>query len=111
MRNAPGSTTRTLSPSGPTSAASASEKPSKASLVAQRMLADGNNSPGRGGLLPVVRSRFSAEHPDATLTLRQVGWGTPTAGLADEPRLVAVPLTHPLSGRLATGQRHSCRMD
>lgn len=83
-----------------------------------------STSPGRGGLLPAIRSRFTAEHPDATLTLRQVGWGDATAGLADgasdvafvwlpipdadryawvvvaeEPRLVAMPATHRLAGR------------
>ncbi|MGK5638627.1 LysR family transcriptional regulator [Streptomyces sp. URMC 126] len=81
-----------------------------------------STSPGRGGLLPAVRSRFSATHPDATTRLRQVSWDDPTAGLADgsadvafvwlplpdaqryrwvvlaeEPRLVALPDTHPLA--------------
>ena len=83
-----------------------------------------STSPGRGGLLPAIRSRFSAAHPEATVNLRQVGWEDVTAGLADgtvdvafvwlpvpgpgrftwvlvaeEPRLVAMPETHPLAGR------------
>lgn len=42
-----------------------------------------STSPGRGGMLPAIRSRFSAEHPDVTLTLRQISWVGSTAGLAD----------------------------
>ncbi|MFG3291564.1 LysR family transcriptional regulator [Streptomyces sp. NPDC048179] len=83
-----------------------------------------STSPGRSGLLPAVRSRFGTAHPDATTRLRQVSWEDPTAGLADgsvdvafvwlplpdekrygwtvlaeEPRLVALPDTHPLATR------------
>lgn len=83
-----------------------------------------STSPGRGGLLPAIRSRFTAAHPEVRLKLRQVGWEDPSAGLADgtsdvafvwlpladaeryrwvvvatEPRLVALPETHPLAGR------------
>ncbi|MET9258305.1 LysR substrate-binding domain-containing protein [Streptomyces sp. NPDC003717] len=83
-----------------------------------------STSPGRGGLLPAIRSRFTAAHPEARVRLRQVGWEDPTAGLADgtadaafvwlplpdagrydwivaaeEPRLVALPDTHPLAAR------------
>ncbi|MCZ0989393.1 LysR substrate-binding domain-containing protein [Streptomyces diastatochromogenes] len=83
-----------------------------------------STSPGRGGLLPAIRSRFTAAHPEATARLRQVSWEDPTAGLADgsadvafvwlplpdeeryawtvlaeEPRLVALPDTHPLAAR------------
>ncbi|WP_431776145.1 LysR substrate-binding domain-containing protein [Streptomyces cucumeris] len=83
-----------------------------------------STSPGRGGLLPAIRSRFTGSYPEATVRLRQVGWQDPTAGLADhpsdvafvwlpipdpdryrwivvasEPRLVAMPDTHPLAGR------------
>lgn len=83
-----------------------------------------STSPGRGGLLPAIRSRFGAAHPDAVLRLRQVGWEDPSAGLADggsdaafvwlplpeqdryaylvvaeEPRLVAFPDTHRLAAR------------
>jgi len=83
-----------------------------------------STSPGRGGLLPAIRSRFTAAHPAATVKLHQVSWDDPTAGLAggladvafvwlpvpdpdrytwvvvaEEPRLVALPLTHPLAGR------------
>lgn len=83
-----------------------------------------STSPGRGGLLPAIRSRFTAAHPDAAVRLRQIGWEDPTAGLAggeadvafvwlplpdagrydwtvvaEEPRLVALPETHPLAAR------------
>ena len=83
-----------------------------------------STSPGRGGLLPAIRSRFTGAHPEAALRLRQVGWEDPTAGLADgasdvafvwlplagadrfrwvvvaaEPRLVALPENHPLAAR------------
>ncbi|WP_345015977.1 LysR family transcriptional regulator [Streptomyces shaanxiensis] len=83
-----------------------------------------STSPGRGGLLPAIRSRFTADHPDTVLRLRQVSWQDPTAGLADgdadvafvwlplpdadrygwtviaqEPRLVALPESHPLAAR------------
>jgi DNA-binding transcriptional LysR family regulator len=83
-----------------------------------------STSPGRGGLLPAIRSRFTAAHPEAALRLRQVSWEDPTAGLADggsdtafvwlplpdqerydhvvvaeEPRLVALPDGHPLAAR------------
>ncbi|MEE4543457.1 LysR family transcriptional regulator [Streptomyces sp. V4-01] len=83
-----------------------------------------STSPGRGGLLPAIRSRFGAAHPDAALRLRHVGWEDPSAGLADggsdvafvwlplpdqdryaylvvaeEPRLVALPDRHPLAAR------------
>ena len=83
-----------------------------------------STSPGRSGLLPAIRSRFTAAHPEAVLRLRQVNWEDPTAGLADgaadvafvwlplpgqdrfawtvvaeEPLLVALPDTHPLAGR------------
>jgi DNA-binding transcriptional LysR family regulator len=83
-----------------------------------------STSPGRGGLLPAIRSRFTELRPAAAVRLRQVGWEDPTAGLADgssdvafvwlplpdpgrfrwtvvasEPRLVAMPDTHPLAGR------------
>ncbi|MFJ2739269.1 LysR family transcriptional regulator [Streptomyces sp. NPDC087440] len=85
-----------------------------------------STSPGRGGMLPAIRSRFTEAHPEASPVLRQVGWDDPTAGLADsssdvafvwlplpepsryahlvlaeEPRLVALPTGHPLAG-------HSC---
>lgn len=83
-----------------------------------------STSPGRGGLLPAIRSRFAEAHPDAVVKLRQVGWEDSTAGLADdssdlafvwlplpdpdryawvvvaeEPRLVALPEEHPLAAR------------
>ncbi|QOV35860.1 LysR family transcriptional regulator [Streptomyces ferrugineus] len=83
-----------------------------------------STSPGRGGLLPAIRSRFTAAHPDTVLRLRQVSWEDPTAGLADgaadvafvwlplpeadrygwtvvaeEARLVALPERHPLASR------------
>jgi DNA-binding transcriptional LysR family regulator len=83
-----------------------------------------STSPGRGGLLPAIRSRFTAARPQARVHLHQVSWDDATAGLADgtadvafvwlpvpdpgrytwvvvaeEPRLVAMPLTHPLAAR------------
>ncbi|WP_307818405.1 LysR family transcriptional regulator [Streptomyces sp. MBT62] len=83
-----------------------------------------STSPGRGGLLPAIRSRFTAARPEAVVRLRQVSWDDPTAGLADggtdvafvwlplpdaerydwtvvaeEPRLVAFPDSHPLAAR------------
>ena len=42
-----------------------------------------STSPGRGGLLPAIRSRFTATRPEANVRLRQVSWDDPTAGLAD----------------------------
>lgn len=83
-----------------------------------------STSPGRGGVLPAIRSRFTSARPDARLRLRQVPWHDSTAGLADgtcdaafvwlplpnpdryrwvvvaeEPRLVAMADTHPLADR------------
>jgi DNA-binding transcriptional LysR family regulator len=83
-----------------------------------------STSPGRGALLPAIRSRFTAARPEAVVRLRQVSWDDPTAGLADgdtdvafvwlplpdaerygwtvvaeEPRLVALPDSHPLAAR------------
>jgi DNA-binding transcriptional LysR family regulator len=83
-----------------------------------------STSPVRGGLLPAIRSRFTAAHPEAVVRLRQVNWEDPTAGLADgttdvafvwlplagrerydwtviaeEPVMVALPDTHPLADR------------
>ncbi|MGW4271489.1 LysR family transcriptional regulator [Streptomyces seoulensis] len=83
-----------------------------------------STSPGRGGLLPAIRSRFTAAEPGASVRLRQASWDDPTAGLADgtadvafvwlpvpgagdydwtvvaeEPRLVALADTHPLAAR------------
>ncbi|MFF0010236.1 LysR substrate-binding domain-containing protein [Streptomyces sp. NPDC005374] len=83
-----------------------------------------STSPGRSGLLPAIRSRFTADHPEAVVRLRQMNWQDPTAGLADgatetafvwlplpgeerytwtvvaeEPRLVARTDTHPLAAR------------
>jgi DNA-binding transcriptional LysR family regulator len=83
-----------------------------------------STSPVRGGLLPAIRSRFTAAHPEAVIRLRQVNWEDPTAGLADgtanvafvwlplpgqerydwtvvaeEPLMVAFPDTHPLADR------------
>ncbi|MER7517190.1 LysR substrate-binding domain-containing protein [Streptomyces sp. NPDC126499] len=83
-----------------------------------------STSPGRGGLLPAIRSRFTERHPGVRLRLRQFGWEDPTAGLAGgdsdlafvwlplvgpdryrwvvvatEPRLIALPEAHPLAGR------------
>jgi DNA-binding transcriptional LysR family regulator len=79
----------------------------------------------RGGLMPAIRSRFTALHPGAAVTLREIGWEDPTAGLAseltdvafvwlplpepgryrwtivaEEPRLVAMPADGPLARRI-----------
>ncbi|CAL9436156.1 HTH-type transcriptional regulator HdfR [Streptomyces sp. enrichment culture] len=79
-----------------------------------------STGPDPGGLLPAIRSRFTTAHPDVDVRLRRVSWDDPTAGLADgeadvafvwlplpgtgryawtvvaeEPRLVALPGTHP----------------
>lgn len=84
-----------------------------------------STSPGRG-LLPALRARLVAGHPDVRPVLRQVNWADPSAGLADgssdvafvwlplpdedryqhavvarEPRLVALPDGHPLEARAA----------
>ncbi|MFF9175806.1 LysR family transcriptional regulator [Streptomyces sp. NPDC014793] len=98
----------------------------EAAKAAQRstLVVGMSTSPGRGGMLPAIRSRFTAAHPRAGIRLRQVSWDDPTAGLADgsadvafvwlplpgeeryawtvlaeEPRLVALPDTHPLAAR------------
>lgn len=85
-----------------------------------------SNSLARSGMLPAIRSRFTAMQPGATVELREVGWEDPTAGLAgqatdvafvwlplpdpgrfrwtvtaEEPRLVAMSADSPLAGRLA----------
>jgi DNA-binding transcriptional LysR family regulator len=79
---------------------------------------------GRDGLLPAIRSRFTALHPEVTVQLQQIRWDDPTAGLTDgtadvaftwlplpgpgryrwivvaeEERLVAMPDSHPLASR------------
>src|SRR5262249_21297848 len=62
------------------------------------LVAGMSTSPGRGGLLPAVRSRFTGLHPEATVRLRQVSWDDPTAGLADGSADVAyvwLPLPDP----------------
>ena len=84
-----------------------------------------STSPVRSGMLPAIRSRFTALHPGATVTLREISWGDPTAGLAskltdvafvwlplpdpgryrwtvvaEEPRLVAMPAAGPLARRI-----------
>ncbi|GGU76729.1 LysR family transcriptional regulator [Streptomyces filipinensis] len=98
----------------------------EAARAAQRstLVVGMSTSPGRGGLLPAVRSRFTAAHPAVTVRLRQMSWDDPTAGLADgtadvafvwlplpdeeryawtvvaeEPRLLALPESHPLAAR------------
>ncbi|GGW38746.1 LysR family transcriptional regulator [Streptomyces lucensis JCM 4490] len=102
----------------------------EAAKAAQRstLVVGMSTSPGRGGLLPAVRSRFTAAHPGVTVRLRQMSWDDPTAGLADgatdiafvwlplpdeeryawtvvaeEPRLLALPVTHPLAARTEIG--------
>jgi DNA-binding transcriptional LysR family regulator len=90
------------------------------------LLAGMSTSLARSGLLAAIRSRFTALRPGATVTLREVGWEDPTAGLAsevtdvgfvwlplpdpgryhwtviaEEPQLVAMPSAGPLARRLA----------
>ncbi|MFJ8954352.1 LysR family transcriptional regulator [Streptomyces sp. NPDC102381] len=100
---------------------------SVAKVVAERassLVVGMSTSPGRGGVLPAIRSRFTADHPDTRLRVRQVSWDDSTAGLADgtsdvafvwlplpeqeryrwspvaeEPRLVVMAETHPLADR------------
>jgi DNA-binding transcriptional LysR family regulator len=94
------------------------------SMQAATLVAGMSTSPGRGGLLAAIRSRFTALQPAATVQLRQASWGDPTAGLADgivdvayvwlplpdsdryqwvvvaeEPRLVAMADGHPLASK------------
>lgn len=96
----------------------------EAAKAAQRstLVVGMSTSPGRGGLLPAIRSRFTAAHPEVTVRLRQMSWDDPTAGLSDgttdvafvwlplpdeeryawtvvaeEPRLLALPESHPLA--------------
>ena len=84
-----------------------------------------STSLARSGMLPAIRSRFTAMQPGATVALREIGWEDPTAGLAgkatdvafvwlplpdpgryrwtviaQEPRLVAMSADGPLAGRL-----------
>jgi len=52
----------------------------------------------RSGMLPAIRSRFTAMQPGATVALREVGWEDPTAGLAGKATDVAfvwLPLPDP----------------
>jgi DNA-binding transcriptional LysR family regulator len=85
-----------------------------------------STSLARGGMLPAIRSRFTALQPGATVALHEIGWEDPTAGLAgqatdvafvwlplpdpgryrwtvvaEEPRLVAMSAAGPLARRLA----------
>jgi DNA-binding transcriptional LysR family regulator len=94
------------------------------SRQAATLVAGMSTSPGRGGLLAAIRSRFTALQPGATVELRQASWGDATAGLADgvvdvafvwlpmpdperyewvvvaeEPRVVAMADGHPLASR------------
>ncbi|MBF6084885.1 LysR family transcriptional regulator [Nocardia cyriacigeorgica] len=82
-----------------------------------------STSPSRG-LLPAIRSRMTERFPQVSITLRQIGWSDPTAGLADgstdvafvwlplpeqerfetvvvahEPRNIALPASHRLAER------------
>jgi DNA-binding transcriptional LysR family regulator len=85
-----------------------------------------STSLARNGMLAAIRFRFTALHPGATVTLREIGWQDPTAGLAgqltdvafvwlplpsaerygwivvaEEPRLVAMAADGALARRLA----------
>lgn len=68
-----------------------------------RLVIGMSTSPGRGGLLPAIRSRFTEDRPDAELVLRQVDWSDSTAGLADgscDVAFVWLPLPRPGRFRL-----------
>jgi DNA-binding transcriptional LysR family regulator len=57
-----------------------------------------STSLARSGMLPAIRSRFTAMQPGATVALREVGWEDPTAGLATKATDVAfvwLPLPDP----------------
>ena len=57
-----------------------------------------STSLARSGMLPAIRSRFTAMQPGATVALREVGWEDPTAGLAGKATDVAfvwLPLPDP----------------
>lgn len=77
-----------------------------------RLVIGMSTSPGRGGLLPAIRSRFAAEFPQARLELRQVPWQDSTAGLAEgtcDVAFVWLPLAEPQQFRwlvMATEPRH-----
>ncbi|MGF1431621.1 LysR substrate-binding domain-containing protein [Kitasatospora sp. LaBMicrA B282] len=63
-----------------------------------RLVIGMSTSPGRGGLLPAIRSRFTELFPAAELHLRQIGWQDGTAGLADgstDLAFVWLPLPDP----------------
>jgi DNA-binding transcriptional LysR family regulator len=69
------------------------------------LVAGMSTSPGRAGLLPAIRSRFTALHPEASVQLRQVSWDDPTAGLADgtvDVAFVWLPLPDPARYRRMT---------
>src|SRR6266849_2218277 len=62
------------------------------------LVAGMSTSPGRGGLLPAIRSRLTALHSEVTVRLRQFSWDDPTAGLADgtvDVAFVWLPLPDP----------------
>ena len=70
-----------------------------------------STSLGRGGLLAAIRSRFSLDRPEATITLRQVGWADSTAGLADRTSDVAfvwLPLPQPSRYRFTVVVEEPC---
>lgn len=77
-----------------------------------RLVIGMSTSPGRGGMLPAIRSRFAAAFPQAQLELRQVSWQDPTAGLAEAACDVAfiwLPVPEPRRFRwlvMATEPRH-----
>jgi DNA-binding transcriptional LysR family regulator len=95
-----------------------------------------STSPARGGMLPAIRSRFTAMHPEASVAVREFAWDDPTAGLsgessdlafvwlplpdpgryrwlvvAEEPRLVAMAAGSPLAERLADGTADGDEVD
>jgi DNA-binding transcriptional LysR family regulator len=74
-------------------AAERAKRRQRATLVAGM-----STSPGRGGLLSAIRSRFTGLYPEVTVQLRQVSWDDPTAGLAEgtvDVAFVWLPLPSP----------------
>jgi DNA-binding transcriptional LysR family regulator len=54
------------------------------SRQAATLVAGMSTSPGRGGLLAAIRSRFTALQPAATVELRQASWGGRAARIGAE---------------------------
>ena len=69
------------------------------------LVAGMSTSPGRGGLLAAIRSRFSDLQPAATVELRQASWGGRAAGANRGPRS---PVRRRRTRRWRTGGGSAC---